>query len=237
VPSTPPVVGEQRERLRSMLVITEGDERLRRLRQLGLTCFLGNDERPPVRQEQPRAFRTFLRPELERGRVGARRGVERVQRHRPIPRLAENETPPLRKMLCRQAARLRQLERHRVVVGKRLGMVGGPSQRLDPLRDGFVLLSPFGARDLPVGHLTDEQVPEGVLRLVADRRPRRALDEAFPLEDMELLFGACAGPPTDDTAEPEDLAEDGRILEQSLLVGRQEIQSCRDDSLDRFRQV
>jgi hypothetical protein len=120
-------------------------------------------------------------------------------------------------------------------MGERFGVVGRPSQGLDPLRGGLMLGHTFGARNLSVRHFAHEQVPERVFRLVADRQPCRALNEALPLEDVQLLFGYRPRPPVDDAPEPEGLAEDGSILEKSLLLGRKEVQPGRDDALHGFR--
>src|SRR5919198_468643 len=99
---------------------------------------------------------------------------------------------------------------------ERLGMVCRPPQGFNPLRGGLMLRHTFRPWDLAVRHFTHEQVSERVLRLVAHRRPRRALDEPFPLEDVELLLGSATRPPEANTSEPEDLPEDGSILEESL---------------------
>ena len=65
----------------------------------------------------------------------------------------------------------RELQRGRVVVGEDVGEVldafGG--LRLDPARGGDVAGGPGGSRELAVGDVAGEDVPEGVLGLALDR--------------------------------------------------------------------
>jgi len=75
------------------------------------------------------------------------------------------------------------------VVGEHLRVILRPPERLDPLGRQPVLLRAGGARDLAVGDVADEQVPEGVLRLVGDRGPPRPLHEILPLKRMQALLG------------------------------------------------
>ena len=62
---------------------------------------------------------------------------------------------------------------------------------------------------------------EGVLVLAADRRAPLPAHELFPLERVKPFFGLLALEAANrtDRAEPEDLPQDGRILEKLLLAG------------------
>ncbi len=75
------------------------------------------------------------------------------------------------------AGRLGELERLHVVVGEHLGDVLYPLARLalDPGCRGAVATCPLCARDLAVGNIAHEQVPERVFALSLHRaRPGRA---------------------------------------------------------------
>ena len=152
----PPAVREQHQRFGGALVIAERNQRFACLGQLGLACFLCDDERRSVREEQPRAFGVVPRPQVERRSVRPRRGLERVQRHRSISSFPKNDASPLRKVVDRKAAGTGELERRRVVMRERFGVVCGPSQGLDPLRGSLMLGDTLGARDLPVRHFAHQ---------------------------------------------------------------------------------
>jgi hypothetical protein len=104
------------------------------------------------------------------------------------------------------------------------------SERLDPLGRPQVLQRPVRPRDLPVGDVADEDVPERVLRLAFDGAATGPLHELLLAQDMQLLFRRA------ERAQPEDFPDDGRVLQQRLLLGRERIESRRDDSLHIFRQ-
>ena len=97
-------------------------------------------------------------------------------------------------------------------------MVLGTAERLDPLGDAPVLRGALGARDLPVRDVADERVRERELALALDRRAPLAADEALALERVERR-GRCVRVASE-RARPEDLADDGRVLQERLLVGR-----------------
>ena len=82
-----------------------------------------------------------------------------------------------------------------------LGAVAGEGRK--PFRSSAVLLRPLRARDLSVGHVTDERVEEGVLRLPGDRGAPVAADELLPLECVDG-GRVRAG----ERARPEDFAHD-----------------------------
>ncbi len=91
---------------------------------------------------------------------------------------------------------------------------------LDPVCGGQVLLRTLRPRDLPVGDVPNERVPERDLPLALHRRRARRADELSPLElvqaGLDLLLRRTAdrghGPA------PEDLPENGRVLEQPLAL-------------------
>ncbi len=101
-----------------------------------------------------------------------------------------------------------------------------------------MLVGPSRTRDLAVGDLADEQVPEGVLALAPDRRLPVASDELPPLE----LVQAALEPPAlvagdgGERAEPEDLAEDGGVLQQRLLAWLERVEPGGDNALYRLGQ-
>ncbi len=125
-------------------------------------------------------------------------------------------------------------------MGEHLGLVLGPAERLDPLGGAPVLLRPLRTRDLPVGDVADQHVPERVLRLAGDRRCARTLDELLALERVKSSSSACqrVTPSTAcDRAEPEHLPDDGRVLEQPLLRFGERVEPRGDDPLHRLGQL
>jgi hypothetical protein len=68
-----------------------------------------------------------------------------------------------------------------------LGVILGTAERIDPLRGTTVFVGAGGARDLPVGDVADQKVPEGVFLVVLDRRPPFASNEVLALEGMERV--------------------------------------------------
>ena len=99
-----------------------------------------------------------------------------------------------------------------------------------------MLLRPRRARDLRVRDVTDEQVAEDVLALLSDGRAPLPAHELLPLEPVQEQLGFAPVPVADplERAEPEDLADDGRVLEQELLLDRKRIEARGDDSLHRL---
>jgi hypothetical protein len=69
-------------------------------------------------------------------------------------------------------------------VGEHLGSIAGAigAEGFEPLGGLAVDLAASQARDLVVGDVADEDVPEAVLGLALDRRIRRALQELAFLE-------------------------------------------------------
>ena len=100
-----------------------------------------------------------------------------------------------------------------------------------------MLLGPRRPRNLSVCDVPDEQVQEGVLTLALDRRPSLATEEVLARERVQALLDR--GPITTvhlrDGSRPEDLAEDGGILEQRLLLRLEAVEPGGDDALDGLR--
>ena len=138
-----------------------------------------------------------------------------------------------------EPGRLRELERLQVVVGEHLGLLLGASERLDPRRRSLMLVRSRRTRDLAVGDIADEHVAERVLALARDRGACETLDELLALERVQQLLGlpACDAVDGFDRAEPEHLADDGRVLEQPLLLLGEGVEPGGDDSLHRLGQL
>src|SRR4029450_7253208 len=87
-----------------------------------------------------------------------------------------------------------------VVVGDDLGQVPDPlpGHRLDPLGDRLVAAGPACPRDLGVGDVPDQGVPEHVLVLVLDRRGPGPLHELLALQlgqgGLDRLAAVAIGP-------------------------------------------
>src|SRR5512132_3978570 len=97
-----------------------------------------------------------------------------------------------------------------------------------------MLLGPVDSRDLPVGHVAHERVREGVLSISLDRRASLAPDELPPFEAVQRLleFACRAAPDRCQGSVPEDLADDGGILQQRLLRLRERIETGGDQTVD-----
>ena len=78
------------------------------------------------------------------------------------------------------------------MVGEHLGVIFGAAERLDPGGRAAVPLAAGRARDLTVGDVAEQDVPEGVLGLARDRGAARLLHELLPLEPEEQLLGLLA---------------------------------------------
>src|SRR2546430_16825137 len=100
-----------------------------------------------------------------------------------LARVAENLAGPLLEPPDLPAGEPGVLERAPVVMGEQLGEVGTVGrERLDPLGCQTVLVGSLGPRDLPVRHVADEDVPEGVLALARHRAAGLRPDELLPLQ-------------------------------------------------------
>ncbi len=104
---------------------------------------------------------------------------------------------------------------------------------LDPVRRGLVLTDARGPGDLCVRDVADEHVPEGVLHVVGDSGVARAADELLAAELVQALEHRFLRDMADrgERAGPEDLADDGGVVQQRLPVGRQNVEARCDRRL------
>ena len=240
LPSNPRKLPEQDDRLRRSLAVTDREERLARLGQNLSSGRLSVEPCPSVAEQQLRPFGIRFGPELERGAVEANGGSEGVQSHGAIPGLAERDPGRLRERVDLLAGGPRELERAQIMVGEHLRSVLGSLdvERLDPGSGEAMLLRPPPPRDLAVGDVANEDVPEGVLRLAVDRGAAVAPDEPLALEREQPLLDPPARQASEghEGACPERPADDRSVLEERLLGRWQGVESGRDDGLDRLRQ-
>jgi len=125
---------------------------------------------------------------LERGRVETQSSRERAE---PVATVARAHERDPRSLLQRRVDRpcgARELDRCTVVVRDMLGMVFSTAETLDPLRGAYVLLPAVHARDLTIGHVAHEHMPECELILAAHRRATLAAN----LSSSSRSKGLCA---------------------------------------------
>ena len=165
-----------------------------------------------------------------------RGALERVPLAQPIPGAQQRgHGPRPRRFATRRVVdpgEVGLLPGHRGVVvrGDHLGqLVAAARHPLEPRAHRGVGPCAPRLRHARIGHVADERMAERVLRLAghAARRPRD--DEAAPLERLELRprLGHRQG------AGPEEAADDGRLLHDVLLLGRQAIEARGEERLDR----
>jgi hypothetical protein len=171
--------------------------------------------------------------------VESGRRAERIERIRAVARLPERDAGALGNRLHLLACRAGELERAQIVVREHLGAVLAiRAQRLDPLGRELVLLRPQGARDLAVGDVANEHVPERVLSLGRNRGAPLAPHELLALEPVQALLDRPALEPVHggERSAPEDLPDHGRVLNERLVLGGERVEPCSDDPLDGLRQ-
>jgi hypothetical protein len=124
--------------------------------------------------------RPFGREELE-GPAVVELGLDDIKRQRPVACERKETQGPLLELAGVRAGRTRKLERLPALVGEQLGMIGDPYSRnpLDPLSCGQVPFRPGGSRDLPVGDVAHQHVPEGVLGLTRTDEVRTGRINSF----------------------------------------------------------
>ena len=96
-----------------------------------------------------------------------------------------------------------------------------PGQCRGPLRHLAMLLGPRRTRDLAVGHVADQGVPERVLHLVLDGRDLCRPNQLLAYQLVQLVPNLALldarhgrqGPG------PEHPADDGGVLQQGLALG------------------
>ncbi len=136
------------------------------------------------------------------------------------------------------ARRARQVDRLAVVERELLREVRDtvghrPTQ---PTCDAQVLQLASGARDLAVRHITDQRVPERVLGLTIQggravgTHQLAAEHVRETVVDRWLVAAAERG----ERARPEDLADDGGVLQERLVLVRQLVQARADQRLERL---
>ncbi len=97
-----------------------------------------------------------------------------------------------------------------------------------------MLFGPLGSRDLPVGHVADEDVPEAVLALAGHGGPRLPVQELLGLERVEAPLQARALVPANgnERSDPADPTEHGRVVQHRLLSGVKGVKPGGDDRVD-----
>ena len=114
------------------------------------------------------------------------------------------------------------------MVRHELGLVVRPSEALDPVGCANVLLPAREARDLSVGDVAHEHVPERVLRLAPDSRPALAPQDPLAIERVQRVVVRV------DRTRPEDLPVDRRVLDDPLLLRRETVEPRGDQPLHRL---
>ena len=193
IATVPPPLGEKCVRLGGTLRRPDANELPRGVLQGLIPPLVLADlvARPPEPEEEPGRSASSVGQSSSAG-VEARGGREGVERERAVARLARDGARPLGESAASRPARTRELERRQVVVREQLGVSSARPERLDPLRRAPVLLGPRGARDLAVGDVAHEHVPERVLALAGDRRAALAADELLALERVQPFLDAPA---------------------------------------------
>ena len=186
--------------------------------------------------EQVGSFRVAGRGERERLRV-VRLGCGDVEREGAVA--GDGQGAPCGPVESRRLNGLaggeEELPGLRVVVGEHLGEVLDPLRclALDPSRRRLVLRRPADPRDLAVGDVADEHVPEAVLGLAGHRALPGRPDELRPGELVQAgadrLLVAVAD--RRERACPEDLADNGGVLKQGLALLRECVQAGGDQRL------
>ena len=93
-----------------------------------------------------------------------------------------------------------------------------------------MLLAPLSTRDLSVGDVANDQVEERVLRFAADRGPALAANELLAFQHVERLLErpALSSVERSQRAPPEDLSDHRCVLNESLLLGGEAIETRGD---------
>jgi hypothetical protein len=99
-----------------------------------------------------------------------------------------------------------------------------------------VTLAPSPARDLGVGDVAHECVPEPILRLTLDRREARASQKLPALELTEIAVHSSSRQAADrgESARPDDLSDDGGVLEEGFALVGERVEAGRNKALDRL---
>src|SRR5919109_757063 len=113
-----------------------------------------------------------------------------------------------------------------------------PRLPLDPCRRDPMPTRALGSGNLRVGDVANEDVPKGVLTLAVHRRRPRRSYELLSCElvqcDLKLVLASAAD--LRKSAGPEDVADDGGILQQALPLVSERVQPRGDQRMDAVRQ-
>ena len=182
------------------------------------------------------------RADLERAGQGLL-GLLGVKSERPLSRkeqVAEGRCFQLADVLG-LPGRAAQFERGFVVVGKDIGEILDPLSRsgLDPGGSSLVTARAPGARDLGVGDVADERMPEAVLGLSFHRAGPARTHKLLARQLVQRLLRVCqvALAHSCQRAGPEHLAQHRRVLQQALPLRGQGVEARRDQRLHRSRQL
>ena len=180
------------------------------------------------------------RGERERALEARERG-SRVQPERALCR--EAEEPQRRRFELARLLALPggagELEGSRVVVGEHVGEVLDPvgSLRLDPGGGGDVAGGARGARQLVVGDVAGEDVPERILGLPRHRRlprrPHQLLARQLPQRRGDTS-ARSRSPIWATRSGPEHLADHGSVGQQRLRLRLQRVEARGDQRLHRI---
>ncbi len=127
------------------------------------------------------------------------------------------------------------------MVGEDVGEILDPltCRCLDPGRGRPVLARAGGTRNLRVGDVAHERVPEGVFRLPLDRAPPCRPHELLPSElverQLDLVLAAVAH--RDERTRPEHLAEHRGVLEEALAIRRERVETRCDQGVHALRKL
>ncbi len=235
------VVGEepeQRFRLCGGAVIAQLPECVAGLFELLGALRLRVVERLPQPEDERGPLWIVVRPELDGLPEEAGRRWKRVEREGPVAGVSKCVPSAVGKLRCLGAGGAAELERTEVMVREHLRSVDGSvgAQRLEPLGRSAMDRAAAVARNLAVGDVANENVAEAILVFVLDRRAPDAREELLSLEDAELALDPLPRAAADDGKRPgpDDPSDNGGLLEQLFLLGREEVEARSDDAVDRL---
>ena len=178
--------------------------------------------RAAVPQQQRRALRIVGGHEGQGVAVELTGRGSRAQPDRPVAGHDERRSSPRLQIDIDRTRGAAQVERLQPMMGGKLCVVLAPLDRqlLDPFRSCAMLPRALDPRDLPVGDVADQRMPERILGLVGNGAAPFPPDEALALERVEPTLDVTPlGPLATERADPEDLADHGGVLEQVFSAG------------------
>ena len=187
----PQGLGDQRLSFGAGFHVACGKQPVPCLRENVDASLLDQEQHTSVRQQKQRSVRIVGRPKLHGALVEALgRGV-RAQCECSVTCLAQNQPCPLGEGGRVESGGACKLESARIVVREHLRVVIRATEPLDPLGSEPMLLRASSPRDLAVGDVAYEDMPERVLALFSDRRPTLTPHELLALEVMQAFLGSC----------------------------------------------